>query len=165
MFLPISGHPTCLQFTDNMIISVKEYPWQCIECKCCTLCGTSENDDQVTSTHTPMLFIIEFQQCFLNFARYSYCFATTATEATTCIAWIPQSRSRRKDPGAANFALSASTRNNFKLLHFSEEQMSTRSLPDCNSAKMLIATTTTTVGVLYLYHSTVCNIEVLSNKK
>lgn len=62
MFLPISGHPTCLQFTDNMIISVKEYPWQCIECKCCTLCGTSENDDQVTSTHTPMLFIIEFQQ-------------------------------------------------------------------------------------------------------
>ena len=29
-----------------MIVSVKEYPWQCIECKCCTLCGTSENDDQ-----------------------------------------------------------------------------------------------------------------------
>jgi len=42
-----SGHPTCLQFTHNMIVSVKEYPWQCIECKCCTLCGTSENDDQL----------------------------------------------------------------------------------------------------------------------
>merc|ERR1712223_367612 len=42
-----SGHPTCLQFTDNMIISVKKYPWQCIECKTCTLCGTSENDDQL----------------------------------------------------------------------------------------------------------------------
>ena len=41
------GHPTCLQFTHNMIISVREYPWQCIECKCCTLCGTSENDDQL----------------------------------------------------------------------------------------------------------------------
>ena len=45
--LSLTGHPTCLQFTENMIISVKKYPWQCIECKCCTLCGTSENDDQL----------------------------------------------------------------------------------------------------------------------
>ena len=37
-------HPSCLQFTANMIISVKKYPWQCIECKSCGLCGTSDND-------------------------------------------------------------------------------------------------------------------------
>jgi zinc finger protein ubi-d4 len=42
-----SGHPTCLQFTENMIVSVRKYAWQCIECKTCTLCGTSENDDQL----------------------------------------------------------------------------------------------------------------------
>ncbi|ESO85793.1 hypothetical protein LOTGIDRAFT_130246, partial [Lottia gigantea] len=42
-----SGHPSCLQFTDNMIVSVKKYPWQCIECKSCGLCGTSDNDDQL----------------------------------------------------------------------------------------------------------------------
>ncbi|XP_014672957.1 PREDICTED: zinc finger protein ubi-d4-like [Priapulus caudatus] len=42
-----SGHPTCLQFNENMIISVKRYRWQCIECKSCGLCGTSENDDQL----------------------------------------------------------------------------------------------------------------------
>ncbi|XP_037077347.1 zinc finger protein ubi-d4-like [Pollicipes pollicipes] len=42
-----SGHPSCLQFTDNMVISVKKYRWQCIECKCCSLCGTSDNDDQL----------------------------------------------------------------------------------------------------------------------
>ncbi|CAG7825778.1 unnamed protein product [Allacma fusca] len=42
-----SGHPTCLQFTANMIISVKKYRWQCIECKCCSICGTSDNDDQL----------------------------------------------------------------------------------------------------------------------
>ncbi|CAL4082531.1 unnamed protein product, partial [Meganyctiphanes norvegica] len=42
-----SGHPTCLQFTDNMMKSVLRYRWQCIECKTCTLCGTSENDDQL----------------------------------------------------------------------------------------------------------------------
>lgn len=39
-----SGHPTCLQFTQNMIISVRKYRWQCIECKCCSVCGTSDND-------------------------------------------------------------------------------------------------------------------------
>ncbi|XP_071550688.1 zinc finger protein DPF3-like isoform X7 [Panulirus ornatus] len=42
-----SGHPTCLQFTANMMKSVVKYRWQCIECKTCTLCGTSENDDQL----------------------------------------------------------------------------------------------------------------------
>lgn len=42
-----SGHPSCLQFTPNMIISVKRYRWQCIECKYCSMCGTSDNDDQL----------------------------------------------------------------------------------------------------------------------
>ncbi|XP_072425589.1 zinc finger protein DPF3 isoform X2 [Chiloscyllium punctatum] len=42
-----SGHPTCLQFTINMTAAVKTYHWQCIECKSCSLCGTSENDDQL----------------------------------------------------------------------------------------------------------------------
>ncbi|KAJ8341491.1 hypothetical protein SKAU_G00337820 [Synaphobranchus kaupii] len=40
-------HPTCLQFTDNMMQAVHTYQWQCIECKSCSLCGTSENDDQL----------------------------------------------------------------------------------------------------------------------
>ncbi|XP_075186245.1 zinc finger protein DPF3 isoform X4 [Anomaloglossus baeobatrachus] len=39
-----SGHPTCLQFTVNMTEAVKTYQWQCIECKSCIMCGTSEND-------------------------------------------------------------------------------------------------------------------------
>ncbi|XP_043931731.1 zinc finger protein ubi-d4 isoform X2 [Protopterus annectens] len=42
-----SGHPTCLQFTPIMMAAVKTYRWQCIECKCCNICGTSENDDQL----------------------------------------------------------------------------------------------------------------------
>ncbi|EHB11048.1 Zinc finger protein DPF3 [Heterocephalus glaber] len=42
-----TGHPTCLQFTLNMTEAVKTYKWQCIECKSCILCGTSENDDQL----------------------------------------------------------------------------------------------------------------------
>ncbi|XP_019904045.1 zinc finger protein ubi-d4 isoform X2 [Esox lucius] len=39
-----SGHPSCLQFTPVMMAAVKTYRWQCIECKCCNHCGTSEND-------------------------------------------------------------------------------------------------------------------------
>lgn len=42
-FLP-TGHPSCLQFTPVMMAAVKTYRWQCIECKCCNICGTSEND-------------------------------------------------------------------------------------------------------------------------
>uniref|UniRef100_A0A3Q4IDG8 Double PHD fingers 3 n=1 Tax=Neolamprologus brichardi TaxID=32507 RepID=A0A3Q4IDG8_NEOBR len=41
------SHPTCLQFTENMMQAVRTYQWQCIECKSCSLCGTSENDDQL----------------------------------------------------------------------------------------------------------------------
>lgn len=57
-FSSISGHPSCLQFTANMIISVRKYRWQCIECKCCSICGTSDND---VCTH-----------CFINFSYTFY---------------------------------------------------------------------------------------------
>lgn len=30
-----------------MIKAVKKYKWQCIECKRCTVCGNSENDDKL----------------------------------------------------------------------------------------------------------------------
>lgn len=43
-FFFAAGHPTCLQFTPVMMAAVKTYRWQCIECKCCNVCGTSEND-------------------------------------------------------------------------------------------------------------------------
>uniref|UniRef100_A0A915E365 PHD-type domain-containing protein n=1 Tax=Ditylenchus dipsaci TaxID=166011 RepID=A0A915E365_9BILA len=42
-----SGHPTCLNFTQNMVLSTKKHGWQCIECKSCAICGTSENDDKL----------------------------------------------------------------------------------------------------------------------
>lgn len=41
------AHFSCLQFTENMIKSIRTYRWQCIECKTCWLCGTSENDEQM----------------------------------------------------------------------------------------------------------------------
>ncbi|XP_043935643.1 zinc finger protein neuro-d4 isoform X2 [Protopterus annectens] len=49
-----SGHPSCLQFTVNMTTAVRTYRWQCIECKSCSLCGTSEND--VSNQEDQLLF-------------------------------------------------------------------------------------------------------------
>ena len=40
-----AGHPSCLHFNENMIISVEKYNWKCVDCKTCAICGTSENDD------------------------------------------------------------------------------------------------------------------------
>ncbi|CAJ0914180.1 unnamed protein product, partial [Mesorhabditis belari] len=42
-----SGHPSCLKFTPNMQLSTTKFGWQCIECKSCAICGTSENDDKL----------------------------------------------------------------------------------------------------------------------
>lgn len=42
-----SAHPSCMQFSDSLSAVVHTYRWQCIECKSCHFCGTSENDDQL----------------------------------------------------------------------------------------------------------------------
>lgn len=73
LFLNVSaGHPSCLQFTPNMIISVKKYPWQCIECKSCGICGTSDNDvsskhQVIHSCHEMLILSAYFVIVFNNF--------------------------------------------------------------------------------------------------
>ncbi|PAA86393.1 hypothetical protein BOX15_Mlig034237g1 [Macrostomum lignano] len=42
-----SAHHACLQFTAAMASASTNYRWQCIECKTCWMCGTSEDDDQM----------------------------------------------------------------------------------------------------------------------
>ena len=36
-----------MQFSAALSAVVRTYRWQCIECKSCHFCGTSENDDQL----------------------------------------------------------------------------------------------------------------------
>ena len=43
----LSAHPSCMQFSAALSAVVRTYRWQCIECKSCHFCGTSENDDQL----------------------------------------------------------------------------------------------------------------------
>ncbi|XP_006823344.2 PHD finger protein 10-like [Saccoglossus kowalevskii] len=42
-----SGHPTCLQMNDSLVHVIKTYPWQCMECKTCTLCGDPTHEDKM----------------------------------------------------------------------------------------------------------------------
>ena len=66
VWLPCIGHPTCLQFTDTMIEKVKGYRWQCIECKSCGLCGTSDNDVSIVHLHVQLCIILV---CIPHFAH------------------------------------------------------------------------------------------------
>ena len=47
LFPPPPAHPSCMQFSAALSAVVRTYRWQCIECKSCHFCGTSENDDQL----------------------------------------------------------------------------------------------------------------------
>ncbi len=38
---------SCLGFGPKIMEAVKHYKWLCIECKRCTVCGNSENDDKL----------------------------------------------------------------------------------------------------------------------
>ncbi|XP_054168308.1 PHD finger protein 10-like [Oppia nitens] len=42
-----SGHPSCLEFTDEMIGAIRLYPWQCMDCKTCVHCGQPHDEDRM----------------------------------------------------------------------------------------------------------------------
>lgn len=107
------GHPSCLQFTDNMIISVKKYRWQCIECKCCSVCGTSDNDVRPGCTAIYYEALTRSFTTSLRFYRISCCFAMIAIVATTCIVCRRHFWHRPKVSGAVNSVFKNSTRRNF----------------------------------------------------
>lgn len=42
---PLQAHPACLEMTDEMALHVTTYPWQCIECKRCSVCTMGDRED------------------------------------------------------------------------------------------------------------------------
>ncbi|PIK35432.1 putative PHD finger protein 10-like [Apostichopus japonicus] len=42
-----SGHPSCLEMSAALVCAIKTYPWQCMECKTCTLCGDPTHEDKM----------------------------------------------------------------------------------------------------------------------
>ncbi|XP_071478163.1 uncharacterized protein [Diadema antillarum] len=42
-----SGHPSCLEMNDELVKTIKTYPWQCMECKTCSQCGDPTHEDKM----------------------------------------------------------------------------------------------------------------------
>ena len=39
----LSGHPSCLKYSPQLTARIKQEPWQCIECKVCSVCRDAGN--------------------------------------------------------------------------------------------------------------------------
>jgi hypothetical protein len=42
-----SGHPSCLEFNDEMIDAIRLYQWQCMDCKTCVHCGQPHDEERM----------------------------------------------------------------------------------------------------------------------
>ncbi|XP_036876735.1 PHD finger protein 10 isoform X4 [Manis javanica] len=42
-----SGHPSCLDMTLELVSMIKTYPWQCMECKTCIICGQPHHEEEM----------------------------------------------------------------------------------------------------------------------
>lgn len=42
-----SGHPSCLKYSAQLTARIKQEPWQCIECKVCSICHDAGNADNL----------------------------------------------------------------------------------------------------------------------
>uniref|UniRef100_W5NEL2 PHD finger protein 10 n=1 Tax=Lepisosteus oculatus TaxID=7918 RepID=W5NEL2_LEPOC len=42
-----SGHPSCLDMTAALVALIKTYPWQCMECKTCTVCQQPHHEEEM----------------------------------------------------------------------------------------------------------------------
>eukprot|EP00112_Aurelia_sp_Birch-Aquarium-sp1_P008034 Seg1879.2 transcript_id=Seg1879.2/GoldUCD/mRNA.D3Y31 product="PHD finger protein 10" protein_id=Seg1879.2/GoldUCD/D3Y31 len=46
-FCENSGHPSCLDMNRQLVLVIKTYPWQCMECKTCTLCSNPHDEEHM----------------------------------------------------------------------------------------------------------------------
>uniref|UniRef100_A0A8D0CHW5 PHD finger protein 10 n=1 Tax=Scleropages formosus TaxID=113540 RepID=A0A8D0CHW5_SCLFO len=42
-----SGHPSCLDMTAELVVMIKTYPWQCMECKTCMVCEQPHHEEEM----------------------------------------------------------------------------------------------------------------------
>lgn len=42
-----SGHPSCLDMSAELVALIKTYPWQCMECKTCTVCEQPHHEEEM----------------------------------------------------------------------------------------------------------------------
>ncbi|XP_029450130.1 PHD finger protein 10 isoform X3 [Rhinatrema bivittatum] len=42
-----SAHPSCLDMSTELVNVIKKYPWQCMECKTCIICGQPHHEEEM----------------------------------------------------------------------------------------------------------------------
>uniref|UniRef100_A0A8C7DFD1 PHD finger protein 10 n=1 Tax=Oncorhynchus kisutch TaxID=8019 RepID=A0A8C7DFD1_ONCKI len=42
-----SSHPSCLDMSEELVGLIKTYPWQCMECKTCTVCEQPHHEEEM----------------------------------------------------------------------------------------------------------------------
>ncbi|XP_061670319.1 PHD finger protein 10 [Syngnathoides biaculeatus] len=42
-----SGHPSCLDMSEELVCVIRTYRWQCMECKTCTVCQQPHHEDEM----------------------------------------------------------------------------------------------------------------------
>uniref|UniRef100_A0A673C4B0 PHD finger protein 10 n=1 Tax=Sphaeramia orbicularis TaxID=375764 RepID=A0A673C4B0_9TELE len=42
-----SGHPSCLEMSEELVCVIQTYRWQCMECKTCTVCQQPHHEDEM----------------------------------------------------------------------------------------------------------------------
>uniref|UniRef100_A0A669C5V9 PHD finger protein 10 n=1 Tax=Oreochromis niloticus TaxID=8128 RepID=A0A669C5V9_ORENI len=42
-----SGHPSCLDMSEELVSMIQTYRWQCMECKTCTVCQQPHHEDEM----------------------------------------------------------------------------------------------------------------------
>lgn len=42
-----SGHPSCLDMSEELVSVIQTYRWQCMECKTCTVCRQPHHEDEM----------------------------------------------------------------------------------------------------------------------
>ncbi|VDM73893.1 unnamed protein product [Strongylus vulgaris] len=43
----MQAHASCLEMSDEMVACVLTYPWQCIECKRCSVCSLGDQEESM----------------------------------------------------------------------------------------------------------------------
>ncbi|KAL0177378.1 hypothetical protein M9458_026272, partial [Cirrhinus mrigala] len=44
-------HPSCLDMSVELVSQIKMYPWQCMECKTCTVCEQPHHEEEMMFPH------------------------------------------------------------------------------------------------------------------
>ena len=96
-----TGHPSCLDMSEDLVCVIQTYRWQCMECKTCTVCQQPHHEDE-------MMFC---DQCDRGY--HTFCVGMNAIPLGTCTSSRDCHTRRPSLYGSYRFIYCWSTKNAF----------------------------------------------------